>query len=98
MSDAESNLFIRRLFLVLSLGIVAYFARDLLKLMHEMEGGLVVEDVELFLKSTRLQNLIVPEQQSIIDEITKHWISNSYQGPMKPIKVKDWQRSSITSP
>lgn len=65
-----------------------------LKVKERMDKRQVVSDVELFLKAARLQDLILPEQQEIIDGITNQWISNSYNGFSKPISIGDWLRQN----
>lgn len=65
-----------------------------LRIKERMDKRQVVTDVELFLKAARLQDLILPEQQEIIDGIGREWISESYQGTTSPISIGEWLRQN----
>jgi hypothetical protein len=81
-------------------GLVILFAYAV-KVKRRMEEAEVVRDAELYLKATRLQELILPEQQKIIDEITKGWNNEPYRPPIRRISLQEWLRQSrisISSP
>jgi len=84
---------------VAALGLVVYGGVLLilsygLRVKERMDKRQVVSDVELFLKAARLQDLILPEQQEIIDGITSEWISDSYHGLTNTISIGDWLRQN----
>ena len=90
MSDAERRLFMSQLCLALALGSVGYFVNRLVKAIEAARSSMVVDDVELFLKRTRLQSLVSAEDQTIIDAITASWSNASYHGKIVPQKVSVW--------
>lgn len=96
MSDAERSSFTFRLAQVFVLGFVALCVYSLQKQVELIMDRTVVEDVELYLKATRLQQLVLTEEQLLIDEITKAWKNDNYQGPIRPIRVRDWIRQNGT--
>jgi len=96
VNDAEKHFLISRFYLACFLGFALLIANDYLKSRKKMNNVQVIEDVELFLKQARLQNLILPEQQTIIDSLTKAWLNVPYRGPIVPMKVADWLRQTNT--
>jgi hypothetical protein len=76
-------------------GLTLLFAYAL-KVKRRMDKEQVVSDVELFLKATRLQELILPEQQEIIDDLAKAWSNANYQGKVKAITIGEWIRQNLT--
>lgn len=92
MSDAERRLLITRLLLVTFLGFTLSLAKAYMKAKSEVEAHEVIGDVELFLKASRLQDLILPEQQTIIDSLANGWTNANYRGPWKAISLEQWVR------
>ena len=90
MSDADRRLFMFQFCLVLSLGSVAYFVSRLVRAIEAAESTMVVDDVERFLKRTRLQSLVSTEDQTIIDAISGAWSNANYRGAIVPQKVSVW--------
>jgi hypothetical protein len=87
-----------RLILLCTLGFAWLLLRDYLRLKRAMEGNAIVEDVELFLKAARLQELILPEQQIIIDELGKTWIGEAYRGLTKPMNWRELVKQQLEQP
>ena len=98
MSDAERRLITSRLLVLISLGIVLYFANELVKAKRAMEADEVISDVELFLKANRLQELILPLHKEIIKRLEEGWSNASYRdirkGDLNAIKVSEWIRQN----
>jgi len=97
VNGAEKSSIIFRLTLALYSGFVLLVVRQLLSEKRRMEDAEVIDDVELFLKAKRLQDLILPEQQTIIDNITSGWISEAYKG-VERAKGKWPHRINTSSP
>ncbi len=95
--DVESTTFTRRLVALLTLTFAAYVAVGIVKELHKMNDAKVIEDVELFLKSSRLQGLILGNHQEIIDAISNTWINEPYRGPVKKIQFAEWQKQTLTA-
>lgn len=66
-----------------------------MEIKKKLEAKEVVDDIELFLRAQRLQDLILPEQQTIIDAITNGWIGESYRGLNRGISLKEWIKQSL---
>ena len=96
MNDAERRLFITRLLLMMSLGLTVSLARYFLRQKRAMESEQVIGDVELFLKVTRLQELVLPEHTTIIKALESGWNNACYRGPLKPVRLVDWIRQNST--
>jgi hypothetical protein len=92
VSDAERRLVITRLLLVTFLGFTLSLAKAYMKAKREVDSREVISDVELFLKATRLQDLVLPEHQTIINEIGSEWSNDCYRGAWKAISVEQWVR------
>lgn len=85
MNAVEKTFFISRLTLVLSLGFAALLVRDYLrwKMQQEEETNQLTSRVERFLKATHLQSLVKPEDQRVVDQISKGWSNASYADGIK---------------
>ena len=104
MSNAERRLYITELLGLVTLGFALLLANSYLRIKRQMEADEVVGDVELFLKASRLQELILPLEQEIIDGITKSWIGASYRGILRNgipgdfngVSLAEWIRQNST--
>ena len=96
MSDAEKRLFTIRILGLIALSLTLSLARVYLKEKRRMESERVITDVELFLKATRLQELVLAEHQTIINELVRAWSNEAYRGPIKPITVAQWIKQNST--
>ena len=61
-----------------------------------MEASEVVRDAELFLKASRLQELILPEHLEIIKGLERTWSNACYRGILKPVGIQEWIRQNST--
>jgi hypothetical protein len=61
-----------------------------------MESEDVVRDAELFLKATRLQDLVLPKDKEIIEALERSWSNANYRGKWKAITVAEWIRQNST--
>jgi len=61
-----------------------------------MEAAEVVGDVELFLKASRLIDLILPEHKTIIEGLERAWSNASYRGKTRGISLEEWIRQNST--
>lgn len=94
MSDAESRSITSLFFLALGLSFVAFLASEVVVRVRAMDEATVVEDVDLFLKRTRLQNLVSSEDQIIIDAITAAWSNANYRGRIYRQRYDVWAKQS----
>ena len=95
MKDAERRLLITRLLLVTFLGFTLSLAKAYMNAKRDMEAEEVVRDVELFIKASRLQELILPEHTTIIKELERSWSNACYRGAMfTEVKIAEWIRQS----
>ena len=97
MSDAERRLFTYRLLALVALSFALSFANNWLKAKRAMEANEVVRDAELFLKASRLLDLILPEHKKIIEELEASWSNANYRGPLKGISISEWIRQNSTN-
>lgn len=79
-----------RLAIVLYAGLVLLVVKHFTNENRRMEEAEVITDVELFLKAARLQDLILPEQQKVIDELANGWNNESYRGAVKRFSIAEW--------
>jgi hypothetical protein len=96
VSDAEKRLFITRILAMILLGFTLSFARSLARVKRAMEADEVVSDVELFLKASRLQDLVLAKDKEIIEALERAWSNASYRGKWKAISVAEWIRQNST--
>ena len=96
MSDAEKRLFITRILYLVGLSFALSIVNSLVKLKRAMDAEDVVRDAELFLKASRLLDLILPEHKRIIEELERGWSNASYRGTWKAITVAEWIRQNST--
>jgi len=96
MSNTER--FVRQSFALIAASLALWLVRDYLRLRREVESERIVEDVELFLKAQRLQDLILPDQQEIIDRLGKEWIGDSYRGLIKSFNWRDVLKQQLEKP
>jgi hypothetical protein len=61
-----------------------------------MESEDVIRDAELFLKATRLQDLVLPKDKEIIEALERAWSNANYRGKWKAITVSEWIRQNST--
>jgi len=94
VNSAERPSITSLLILALGLSFAAYLVSEIAGRVIAMSDRSVVEDVDLFLKRTRLQNLVLAEDQIIIDAITSAWSNASYRGPMFKQRYDVWARQS----
>jgi len=96
VSDAEKRLITYQLLALISLSIVLSLANAWLKARRAMEANEVVRDAELFLKASRLLDLILPEHKKIIEELEAGWSNACYRGPLRGISISEWIRQNST--
>jgi len=96
VSDAEKRLITYQLLALISLSIVLSLANAWLKAKRAMEANEVVRDAELFLKASRLLDLILPEHKKIIEELEASWSNANYRGPLRGISLSEWIRQNST--
>lgn len=96
MNDAERRLVTIRLLGLIALSITLSLVNTLVKVKREMEANEVVRDAELFLKASRLQDLVLGKDQRIIDALGNEWSNANYRGPVKPISLEAWIRQNLT--
>jgi len=78
VSDAERHFIISRLFLALTLGSVVLLVRDYLKHRNKMETEDIVSEIDRYFRASRIQSLVNPLQQQVIEQITNTWKNESY--------------------
>ena len=100
MNAAEKRLFIIRILVLINLGFTLSLARVYMSGKRKMESERVIRDVELFLKASRLQELILPEHLKIIEGLAKAWSNANYRdsarGELNPISVATWIKQNST--
>jgi hypothetical protein len=93
--DAEVHISTRRIAVLLGLTFAGYILIEIAKAQRALDNAHVVEDVELYLKTARLQNLILTDQQEIIDAITNTWSNANYIGPIKRLRFAEWGNQTL---
>lgn len=103
MTDAEKRLFITKILSMVALTFVALLADSLVKIKREMDANEVVRDVEAFIRVQRLQDLISPEETTIIKWLENAWSNASYRrgrsGALEgftPIRLEEWLKQTLT--
>ena len=103
VSGAEERSFITRLLALIALGLTLSLAKSLVRIKREMEANEVVRDVEAFIRVQRLQDLILPEDKTIISWIESAWSNEGYRkgrsGGLEaftPIRLEEWLKQTLT--
>ena len=103
VSGAEERSFITRLLALIALGLTLSLAKSLVRIKREMEADEVVRDVEAFIRVQRLQDLISPEETTIIKWLENAWSNASYRhgrsGALEgftPIRLEEWLKQTLT--
>jgi len=88
---------------MVALTFVALLADSLVKIKREMDANEVVRDVEAFIRVQRLQDLISPEETTIIKWLENAWSNASYRrgrsGALEgftPIRLEEWLKQTLT--
>jgi hypothetical protein len=64
---------------VISLGMAALLLELLLRKQYKMEEAIVVDDVERYLKFSRLQGLVRQEDNAFISALESAWRNEAYK-------------------
>ena len=97
VENAENHSFTRQILLIVTASFATCIILELIKAKRRMDNQSVLEEVERFLRTARLSNLIKIEDESYLRAVELAWLNNAYKGPIKKVSIDEWLRESKTS-
>ena len=93
----ETHSFTRQLVLILAASFVTYIAIAYTQTRRKMSNEQVLDEIQRFLRTSRLNNLIKLEDESYLKAIELAWINDPYKGPIKKLSIAEWLDQSRTA-